>query len=91
MMALWFFLDAVSSITVILACWWLAHQYGAMKTRYRRLMSIVYALLGITVLLSMMFRLAGLDPVAGGVIVKMLITCILIYVVLFIRRNYDIG
>lgn len=84
-------LNNISSGAVILACWWLSHQYASMRTRYRRAMAVVYALLGMMVLLSMMLRLSGLDPLLGGAIIKGLIATILIYVVLFIRRNYDIG
>ena len=59
-------LNNVSSIAVILACWWLSHQYASMRTPYRRAMAIVYSLLGMTVSLSMALRLSGFDPVAGG-------------------------
>lgn len=70
----------ISSAVVIIACWWLAHQ-NARATPPGRMIAAGYALIGFSVLFTMVVRNLGIDPRWPIVVSKALLGLTLILVI----------
>ncbi|KRS17542.1 hypothetical protein [Roseovarius indicus] len=81
----------MTSVSLSLVCWWLAHLYGRCKPPGRSIAGC-YALVGFTVLLTMLVRNLGVDlrPVVPWLIV-ITKTVLTVTFLLVIVRRYKLG
>ena len=74
----------LTSFTMIIACWWLAHQFSRLSPP-GRLAAIMFAALGLNTLFIALARNFEVDVAWPGVISKVILSVCLI--LLIIRRN----
>ena len=71
----------VTSATVIIACWWLAHQYSRVKPPGRSI-AIALALLGFNTLFILVGRNVGISVAWPAVGSKAILSVVLVLIVL---------
>src|SRR5690606_137885 len=75
---LWLWLNNFSSVALILTAWWLAHSMSLAGFPFGKVLSTLWALLGFSVLITMVARNIRLDPEPLLVISKVLLAAIAI-------------
>lgn len=69
-------LNNLSSLTASLACWWLAHTYAAAGFPYGRIIASLWAILGMSMMLTAFARNLYIDPSPFLVLSKVVLTAL---------------
>lgn len=77
----------ITSMTMIIACWWLAHQFARLRPP-GRLAAIMFGLLGLNTLFIALARNFDVDVAWPGVLSKTILSACLILLVI---RRYKMG
>lgn len=77
----------VSSIALVLSCWWLAHSYAAAGYPHGRAIAVLWGVFGMTVVLTAFARNIYLDPNPFLVLGK----CVLFVLCLLIARRVTLN
>ncbi len=80
-------LNNVSSIALVLACWWLAHSYAAAGFPYGRAIAIGWGIAGFSVMLTAFARNLYIDPDPFIVITKTVLVVLCVLIAMRVNKN----
>lgn len=87
-LVLW--LNNATSVTVILACWWLAHMYSIARNPYGKCIGAGYGIVGLTVMGAAIARNVGWHTEWWAVAFKAAATILFLTVAYRLHKKYDI-
>ena len=83
-------LNNLTSLTVIIGCWWLAHMYAIARKPFGRIISACYGLVGLTVTGTAIARNLNWNTEVWAIGLKTAATILFFVVAYRLYRKYDI-
>lgn len=77
----------VTSVFLMLACWWLAHSYAAAGYPYGRPIAIGWAMLGMSVMATVFARNLYIDPNGFIVLTKLILIALCLMIARRVTMN----
>ena len=71
-----FWLNMVSSLALVMACWWLAHTYSVAGYPHGKLIAALWGLIGVSVAVTAFARYLYLNPNPTIIISKLLLVLV---------------
>lgn len=84
------YLNNITSFTVVMTCWWLAHMYSIASRPYGRLIASCYGLFGLGTTGAAIARNLDFSTEVWAIIVKLLATALFVAIAFRLHRKYDI-
>lgn len=82
-------LNNLTSLTVIIGCWWLAHMYAIARQPFGRIISACYGLFGLTVMGAAIARNLNWNTEVWAIGLKLVATILFFVVAYRLHRKYD--
>lgn len=83
-------LNNLTSLTVIIGCWWLAHMYAIARQPFGRAIAACYGLFGLTVMGAAIARNLNWNTEVWAICLKLVATILFFIVAYRLHRKYDI-